>query len=169
MNNQDPIADMLTRIRNANRVGRRMVLIPKSKICLGIAQVLRDDPDPAVALAGRLLAHSHEVIRSDPRVGHGGLVGDAGAACSVASPGLLTTRRWPVHVALAPGLTRGQTVVDRRYVLGEDAVHGVDSLGHLVDVAVDVDAEAVRDLFLTTICAGPQASHGDDTARAVQR
>jgi small subunit ribosomal protein S8 len=43
MNNQDPIADMLTRIRNANRVGRRMVLIPKSKICLGIAQVLRDE------------------------------------------------------------------------------------------------------------------------------
>ena len=43
MNNQDPIADMLTRIRNANRVGRRLVLIPKSKICTGIAQVLRDE------------------------------------------------------------------------------------------------------------------------------
>jgi small subunit ribosomal protein S8 len=51
MNNQDPIADMLTRIRNANRVGRKLVLIPKSKICLGIAQVLKeegyiDDFDP---------------------------------------------------------------------------------------------------------------------------
>ena len=43
MNNQDPIADMLTRIRNANRVGRRMVQIPKSKICTGIAQVLQDE------------------------------------------------------------------------------------------------------------------------------
>ena len=43
MNNQDPIADMLTRIRNANRVGRRMVLIPKSKICTGIAQVLQEE------------------------------------------------------------------------------------------------------------------------------
>ena len=43
MNNQDPIADMLTRIRNANRVGRRMVVIPKSKICTGIAQVLKDE------------------------------------------------------------------------------------------------------------------------------
>ena len=43
MNNQDPIADMLTRIRNANRVGRRMVLISKSKICTGIAQVLKDE------------------------------------------------------------------------------------------------------------------------------
>ena len=43
MNNQDPIADMLTRIRNANRVGRRLVLIRKSKICTGIAQVLKDE------------------------------------------------------------------------------------------------------------------------------
>jgi small subunit ribosomal protein S8 len=43
MNNQDPIADMLTRIRNANRVGRRMVVVPKSKICVGIAQVLKDE------------------------------------------------------------------------------------------------------------------------------
>jgi small subunit ribosomal protein S8 len=43
MNNQDPIADMLTRIRNANRVGRRLVLVPKSKICSGIAQVLAEE------------------------------------------------------------------------------------------------------------------------------
>ena len=43
MNNQDPIADMLTRIRNANRVGRKLVLVPKSKICTGIAQVLKDE------------------------------------------------------------------------------------------------------------------------------
>jgi small subunit ribosomal protein S8 len=34
---------MLTRIRNANRVGRRYVQIPKSKICTGIAQVLKDE------------------------------------------------------------------------------------------------------------------------------
>ena len=43
MNNQDPIADMLTRIRNANRVGRKCVQINKSKICTGIAQVLKDE------------------------------------------------------------------------------------------------------------------------------
>jgi small subunit ribosomal protein S8 len=43
MNNQDPIADMLTRIRNANRVGRKYVLIERSKICTGIAQVLKDE------------------------------------------------------------------------------------------------------------------------------
>jgi len=43
MNNQDPIADMLTRIRNANRVGRKEVRVPRSKICNGIAQVLKDE------------------------------------------------------------------------------------------------------------------------------
>lgn len=43
MNNQDPIADMLTRIRNANRVGRRLVLVRNSKICLGIAKVLKEE------------------------------------------------------------------------------------------------------------------------------
>jgi small subunit ribosomal protein S8 len=40
MSMQDPIADMLTRIRNANRVGRRMVMVKKSKICRGIADTL---------------------------------------------------------------------------------------------------------------------------------
>ena len=43
MNNQDPIADMLTRIRNANRVGRRMVMVMNSKICTGIAGVLKEE------------------------------------------------------------------------------------------------------------------------------
>ncbi len=43
MNNQDPIADMLTRLRNANRVGRKLVMIPRSKICTGIAQVLQEE------------------------------------------------------------------------------------------------------------------------------
>ena len=43
MSLQDPIADMLTRIRNANRVRRKAVLIPASKICRGIAGVLRDE------------------------------------------------------------------------------------------------------------------------------
>ena len=39
----DPISDLLTRIRNANRVGRKVVLIPRSKICNGIAHVLKDE------------------------------------------------------------------------------------------------------------------------------
>ena len=43
MNNQDPIADMLTRIRNANRTGRKQVSIPNSKIFRGIAAVLKTE------------------------------------------------------------------------------------------------------------------------------
>lgn len=39
----DPIADMLTRIRNAVRVRRKSVTIPSSKVKVGIAQVLKDE------------------------------------------------------------------------------------------------------------------------------
>lgn len=43
MSMQDPIADLLTRIRNANRVGRRYVFVPKSKTGIGILNVLKDE------------------------------------------------------------------------------------------------------------------------------
>ncbi|MBI1917459.1 MAG: 30S ribosomal protein S8 [Planctomycetes bacterium] len=39
----DPIADMLTRIRNANRIERQVVDMPASKFKLAIAQVLQDE------------------------------------------------------------------------------------------------------------------------------
>ena len=39
----DPIADMLTRIRNAARVRRVQVKIPSSKIKVGIAKVLKEE------------------------------------------------------------------------------------------------------------------------------
>ena len=37
----DPIADMLTRIRNANRIGAKRLEMPASKLKVGIAEVLR--------------------------------------------------------------------------------------------------------------------------------
>ena len=37
----DPIADMLTRIRNASRVGKPQVQVKASKVCEGIAAVLK--------------------------------------------------------------------------------------------------------------------------------
>jgi len=43
MSLSDPIADMLTRIRNAARVGRRQVNIKASNICEGIAAVLKKE------------------------------------------------------------------------------------------------------------------------------
>jgi len=39
----DPIADMLTRIRNAGKAGLAYTNIKKSKICRGIAQVLQNE------------------------------------------------------------------------------------------------------------------------------
>ena len=43
MNITDPIADMLTRIRNANSSKHKTVDIPSSKMKLGIAQILFDE------------------------------------------------------------------------------------------------------------------------------
>jgi len=43
MSLSDPIADMLTRIRNASRVGRENVKVRASKICQGVAEVLKEE------------------------------------------------------------------------------------------------------------------------------
>ncbi len=43
MSMQDPIADMLTRIRNAQQVGKTSVSMPSSKLKKSIAQVLKDE------------------------------------------------------------------------------------------------------------------------------
>lgn len=39
----DPVADMLTRIRNAQRIGRSLVSMPASKHKQAIAEVLKDE------------------------------------------------------------------------------------------------------------------------------
>jgi len=43
MSMSDPIADMLTRIRNAQSVEKSMVTMPSSKLKVAIAQVLKDE------------------------------------------------------------------------------------------------------------------------------
>jgi small subunit ribosomal protein S8 len=43
MSMSDPIADMFTRIRNAQRVDKQTVAMPSSKIKLAIAAVLKDE------------------------------------------------------------------------------------------------------------------------------
>jgi small subunit ribosomal protein S8 len=39
----DPIADMLTRIRNANRISKKTVSMPASALKVGVAAVLQDE------------------------------------------------------------------------------------------------------------------------------
>lgn len=43
MNMTDPIADMLTRIRNASMARHQTVLIPSSKVKVEIARILKDE------------------------------------------------------------------------------------------------------------------------------
>ena len=43
MSMQDPLADMLTRIRNAQMVGKTSVVMPSSKLKKSVAQVLTDE------------------------------------------------------------------------------------------------------------------------------
>ena len=43
MSMSDPIADMLTRIRNGQSVEKAVVVMPSSKMKIAIAQVLRDE------------------------------------------------------------------------------------------------------------------------------
>ena len=43
MSMSDPIADMLTRIRNAQMVAKQTVSVPSSKVKVAIAQVLKDE------------------------------------------------------------------------------------------------------------------------------
>ncbi|MBX2857106.1 MAG: 30S ribosomal protein S8 [Cellvibrionaceae bacterium] len=43
MSMQDPVADMLTRIRNAQMVGKESVSMPSSKLKVNIARVLKEE------------------------------------------------------------------------------------------------------------------------------
>ncbi len=72
MSLSDPIADMLTRIRNASRNSAERVNCRNSKVCAGIAQVLKDE--------GYITGYEviddglQGVLRVDLRYGHRGEV-----------------------------------------------------------------------------------------------
>jgi pyrimidine-specific ribonucleoside hydrolase len=111
------------------------------------ADALAASDDPGASLAGRLLAHQ---VR---RLGGAGTIGDAGAVAAVIAPDLITTELHPVRVELAGTFTRGQTVVDRRLVAGEgDGTRGLPPGD--VDVALAIDAERARRLFLEVVAPG---------------
>jgi small subunit ribosomal protein S8 len=64
----DPIADMLTRIRNANRIERPAVDMPATKLKASIAQVLKDEGFIIDYQVGRMTddASGHKEFKSDP-------------------------------------------------------------------------------------------------------
>jgi pyrimidine-specific ribonucleoside hydrolase len=112
---------------------------------------LRQSADAGTRLAGELLAHRPAAPGSDPADSEAGGLGDAGAVCTVVDPAGITTRPLPVEVSLAPGPTRGQTIVDRRARPGEAELHGEARATPLVDVALDVDVERFVTLYLSTV------------------
>ncbi|PWI16819.1 nucleoside hydrolase [Streptomyces sp. Act143] len=122
----------------------RQVIVPAADV-----QRLRDSSDPRLRLAGELLAHRDPATSGDPTP-TGGL-GDAGAVCAVADPGGITTSLLPVEVSLAPGPTRGQTIVDRRPRPGEAELHEGERDRHMVDVALTVNVERYVKLWLSTV------------------
>ncbi|KUM85856.1 MULTISPECIES: nucleoside hydrolase [Streptomyces] len=122
----------------------QQVLVPAADV-----ERLRASPEPSLRMAGELLAHRDPATSGDPTP-TGGL-GDAGAVCAVVDPDGLTTELLPVEVSLAPGPTRGQTVVDRRPRPGESEIHEGEREVTLVDVGLAVDVERYVKLWLTAV------------------
>lgn len=60
MSMQDPIADMLTRIRNAQMAGHKHVVFPKSKMKVSILAVLKDE--------GFIADYSEKTVGSKPEI-----------------------------------------------------------------------------------------------------
>ncbi|WP_330282906.1 nucleoside hydrolase [Streptomyces sp. NBC_00588] len=112
---------------------------------------LRASSEPGTRLAGELLAHRPAHPGEAPEAEEAGGLGDAGAVCTVVDPAGITTRLLPVEVSLAPGPTRGQTVVDRRPRPGEAEIHEGVRQQPLVDVALDVDVDRFVKLYLDTV------------------
>jgi pyrimidine-specific ribonucleoside hydrolase len=112
--------------------------------------------DPAPRLAGALLTHLIGIDATEERVADDRVaIGDAGAVCAAIDAGPLVTRVASVEVALAPGPTRGQTVVDLRTMVGADL--SPSSVAPPATVVLDVDPEPYRRLFLGALLGAPRS------------
>lgn len=111
---------------------------------------LRAADDSAPRLAGALLTHLIAIDATEERVADDRVaIGDAGAVCAAIDAAPLVTRHAPVEVALAPGATRGQTVVDLRTMEGAD-ISAARPMPPAT-VVLDVDPEPYRRLFLEAL------------------
>jgi pyrimidine-specific ribonucleoside hydrolase len=116
------------------------------KVTEAAIEELGSSPSASAQLAGRLLTFQLK------RFGAGvGLIGDAGAVCSVIDPGGLTTRELPVRIELAGTWTRGQTVVDQRDWRA-DLAHDPHGLAPaVIDVALGIEADSYIRLWLDAV------------------
>ncbi|MCP3426777.1 nucleoside hydrolase [Rothia sp. AR01] len=112
-----------------------------------IRRLIAAEGAAARALGGLLGFRMHDVADGEQP---SSLIGDAGAVCALVAPHLMQTRRHPVQVS-TEGITRGQTVVDRRWRAGEDEVHGLAARWPEIDVVLAADIPAVVELFLDAV------------------
>lgn len=108
-------------------------------------------PKTPAHLAAQLLRHQISLADLPDDITSGAKIGDAGTACMLVAPELFGLVEHPVDVELAPGLARGQTVIDRRRRSGEADEHGLATPRGSSRVALTVDAPAVADLFVDTL------------------
>jgi small subunit ribosomal protein S8 len=87
----DPISDMLTRLRNANRIHKKRITMPASRMKVGIAQILKDEgfiadyqveaakPSSRLSIAMKYGQDGEHVLRSIERISKPGCRVYAGA------------------------------------------------------------------------------------------
>ena len=87
----DPISDMLTRLRNANRIHKKRITMPASRMKVGIAQILKDEgfiadyqveaakPSSRLSISMKYGQDGEHVLRSIERISKPGCRVYAGA------------------------------------------------------------------------------------------
>lgn len=110
---------------------------------------LKTSSDSAPQFAGSLIEAFIERLHISPVT-----LGDYGAVACVIHPELFTTEMFDVVVDTSSGPARGQTICDRRDAFLKDLEPLVLEDSAKVRVVMDLDVEAVRQLWLTTIEKG---------------
>ncbi len=110
------------------------------------ARAMRTSSDPGTALGGALLDHQCGVYGQDATT-----IGDAGTTVALVDPDGLGLRRLPVQVVLGEGVSRGQTLVDRRSWAGDRTRDRNPLRSTMVDVALTVEGKRFADLWVRTV------------------
>ncbi|MFD1714464.1 nucleoside hydrolase [Amnibacterium flavum] len=112
---------------------------------LAVAENWSDSAEPELALGSVWLKHC-----SLPGTGTV-MLGDAAVACITAHPGLAKATTLPVEIDLAPGISRGRMVADRRGRIGEHEAHGGAALGTTAEIVTSVDAGALAAEYIAVL------------------
>ena len=111
---------------------------------------LQQSGDPVAHALGELLGFE-AVDEATGQPWSNPIIGDAGAVCALVAPDLFTFKTHPTQVELAPGIGRGQTLVDRRAVQVD---HDREPWPE-VQITVGCRPEDVLELFLVTVLHRP--------------